>query len=359
MAVRVGDSGNENQHIVDTFEHYFGHLEIKLLTSITAGIRTVSDIEKNQSKLEEAYKLGQSLNQKARNFQAIFIMKKYDYYQPESLKEAFRLMEKFKGRANYIAGGTDIIVQIKQGAALPDALISLRSIEELKGINSCNGELCIGSMTCFRDLERNPVIADCFPALTQAVSVLASPQVRNVATIGGNICNSSPCADSVPPLMITEARVVIEGPGGRREVNIDDYFTGPGGNCMDQVEILTGVKISRNFEFRTGMAFMKNRRVAQDLAIASAAVLIAMDGKICRKCRIAAGSVAPVPLRLKNVEEIIEGEKISPELTNQVRMMVEKGVSPITDVRSTEEYRRTVTGVMVKRAIENCLSAIS
>lgn len=283
-------------------------------------------------------------------------MKKFDYYRPESLKEAYGLMEKLKGHVKYIAGGTDIIVQIKQSAIQPHALISLRGIEALKGINN-DGGLGIRSMTLFRDIEKDPAISRDYPALAQAVSVLANPQVRNVATVGGNLCNSAPSADCAPPLMVMEADLIFEGPGGQREVSIEEFFTGPGQNCMDPAEILKEIKIPEKASC-TGMAFLKIGRMAQDIAIANAAAMLVMDNKICRNCRLAVGAVAPVPLRLKKVERIVEGEEIGPDLLDRVSLMVEQEVSPITDVRSTEGYRRLVSGELVKRAIKEALKSI-
>ena len=280
-------------------------------------------------------------------------MKKFDYYQPQTLKKAFDLMEKWKGRARYIAGGTDIIVSIKQKAVQPHALISLRGIEALKHIDHNSG-LSLGSMTPFREMERDSVIAREYPALAQAVRVLANPQIRNVATLGGNICNAAPSADCAPPLMVMEASLTLEGPGGRRDVPIDGFFKGPGENCMEAGEVLTQIEIPDKAD-HTGMAFLKMGRVAQDIAIVNAAALLVMDHEKCLKCRLAVGAVAPVPLRLENVEKIIEGEEIGPDLLGRVDQMVEKEISPITDVRSTEEYRRTMSGILVKKAIEQAI----
>lgn len=280
-------------------------------------------------------------------------MKRFDYYQPQTLKEAFSLMEKLKGRAIYIAGGTDILVRIKQKASQPDALVSLRGISTLNNI-SRNGGLSLGSMTPFRDLERDPVIIRDYPALAQAVSLLANPQVRNVATVGGNLCNSAPSADSAPPLMVMDATLKLQGPGGEREVPIDDFFTGPGENCMEPVEALTEIQIPERAD-HTGMAFLKVGRVAQDIAIVNAAAWVVMDKKKCGQCRLAVGAVAPTPLRLRNVEKVMEGEEVGPELLDRISKMVEQDVSPITDVRSTEEYRKIMSGVLIKRAIQQAL----
>lgn len=284
-------------------------------------------------------------------------MKRFDYYQPQTLKEAISLMEKLKGRAKYIAGGTDILVRIKQRAIQPEALVSLRGVSTLNNI-SHNGGLSLGSMVPFRDLERDPVIARKYPLLAQAVSHLANPQVRNVATVGGNLCNSAPSADSAPPLMVMEATLKLQGPGGEREIPIDDFFTGPGENCMEAEEALTEIQVSERAD-HTGMAFLKAGRVAQDIAIVNAAALVVMDKKKCQRCRLAVGAVAPVPLRLKKVEKLIEEEEIGPELLGRVVQMVEQEVNPITDVRSTEEYRRIMSGVLIKRAIRQAMKQIN
>ena len=276
-------------------------------------------------------------------------MNKFDYYQPESLNEAYRFMEKLKGNARYIAGGTDIIWRIKQGVINADALISLRGIESIKGINTSKG-LTLGGMALFRDMERNSDLCHKYPALAQAVSVLANPQVRNVATVGGNLCNAAPSADCAPPLLVMEANLVIEGPGGHREVSIEDFFTGPGETCMDRTEVLAQIKIPKP-EPGAETILLKTGRVTQDIAIVNAAALLVMEGKVCRKCRLAVGAVAPVPFRLRSIEKIIEGEEIDPDILDRAGEMVEKEVSPITDVRSTEEYRRAISAVLVKRAL--------
>ncbi|HUU80503.1 MAG TPA: FAD binding domain-containing protein, partial [Acidobacteriota bacterium] len=233
-------------------------------------------------------------------------MKKFAYYQPQTLQEAFGLMDKLKGRARYVAGGTDVIVRLKQKAIEPQALISLTRIDALKGITH-DGGVSLGSMTLLRDLERDHTITRDYPALAQAVKVLANPQVRNVATVGGNLCNSAPSADSAPPLMVLEARLILEGPDGLREVPIDEFFTGPGENSMGPSEILREISIPEKAA-RTGMAFLKIGRVAQDIAVANAAALVVMDGKMCRKCRLVSGAVAPIPLRLTRTEALLEGK---------------------------------------------------
>ena len=284
-------------------------------------------------------------------------MKKFDYHRPQSMKEAFRLMEKYKGRAGYIAGGTDIIVRVKKGAAQPDALISLRGINELRGIEHGLG-MSFGSMTLICELEKEPVFSKDFPALSQAAAVLASPQIRNAATVGGNLANAAPSADCAPPLLALEAQLSLEGPGGKREVLLDEFFQGPGRTCRDPMEIITRITLPP-LEEKTGMAFLKTGRVNQDIALTNAAALLVMENGVCRKCRLAVGAVAPVPLRLKRIESEIEGRTIDDELLARVGGMVEQEINPITDVRAGEDYRRVVTGVMVVRAIRQALRNVS
>jgi carbon-monoxide dehydrogenase medium subunit len=284
-------------------------------------------------------------------------MKKFDYLIPQSLKEAFDLMEKQKGNARYIAGGTDVIVRIKQRAIQPEALISLRNIQDLQGIH-WNGGLRLGSMTLFRDIERDKGIARVYPALNQAVCVLANPQVRNVATIGGNLANAAPSADCAPPLLVLGAILTLEGPGGARDIPLDEFFSGPGKTCMDASEVIKSIFIP-GLEQGAGTAFLKAGRVRQDIALINAAAQIVMDGKICKRCRLAAGAVAPIPLRLKKTEQEVEGQEITPELLEKVKGLVEEEVSPITDVRSTAEYRKIMSGVLVKRAIVQASGGVS
>jgi len=280
-------------------------------------------------------------------------MKKYDYFQPETLKDAYSLMEKSNGRARYIAAGTDLIANIKNRVIQPDALVSLRRIKEISGITQ-NKDLTMGSMTLLRDIERDANIGRNYPALAKAVKALATPQIRNVATIGGNLCNSAPSADCAPPLLVMEASITLEGPGGQRSIAIEDFFMGPGQTCMDISEILTRIRITPPRE-NTGMAFLKVGRVSTDIAIVNAAACLTMEKRVCKKCRLSVGAVAPVPLRLTTVEKMIEGQEISPELLNRAGKMAEEEVKPITDVRSTSGYRRIMSGVLIKRAIEEAI----
>jgi carbon-monoxide dehydrogenase medium subunit len=276
-------------------------------------------------------------------------MSNFDYFKPQSLDEAWELYKKFPG-SWYIAGGTDLMVKIKNREVRPPALISLRSIRELPGIE-IGEKTRIGAMTTITDLVNHPELGRVFPVLTRAAKRIGSPQVRNVGTVGGNLCNCSPCADTALALLVLDARAVLTGPGGSREIPLSEFFMGPGKSCLFSGELLTEILLDKPGPNARAI-FMKKGRVKMDLAIASVGVLLEMDGDTCKKARVAAGSVAPVPLRLKKVEELLQDAVITGELIVEAQKIAMESVSPITDIRSTEAYRREIVGVYIKRALE-------
>jgi len=246
------------------------------------------------------------------------------------------------------------MVQIKNRELQPQALISLRSIPELSFIE-VNGGTRIGALATISDIIQHPELRHNYPVLVEAAMRLGSVQIRNVATIGGNLCNCSPSADMALPLLVLEAKARLQTAKASRDIQLNEFFTGPGESCLTPSEILTDILL--NSPQRNAKAiFLKKGRVKMDLAIASVAMLLEMKAERCRKACIAAGSVAPVPLRLYKVEELLEGATISKELMAKAQQLAAESVSPITDVRATEEYRRQIVGVYVKRGLEKILA---
>lgn len=280
-------------------------------------------------------------------------MRRFDYFRPKSLKEALQLKKTIAG-AKFISGGTDLLIQIKNRELQPSALISLGSIQELSTIE-VDGGARIGALSTICDIIQNPELGHNYPVLVEAAKRLGSVQIRNVATVGGNLCNCSPCADIALPLLVLEAKVRLQTAKVSRDVPLNEFFIGPGESCLASDEILTDILLNSPPQ-NAKAAFLKKGRVKMDLAIASVAVLLEMEGEICRKARISAGSVAPVPLRLNKVEELLEGATISKELVAEAQQLAAESVSPITDVRATEEYRRLIVGVLVKRGLEKILA---
>jgi aerobic carbon-monoxide dehydrogenase medium subunit len=277
-------------------------------------------------------------------------MESFEYHRPRSLEEALQLRRAHEN-ARYISGGTDVLVQIHKLGRRPDALVSLSSIPELQGIELDGRELRIGAATPIREIVRHEGLRELCPVLALAAGRLGSPQIRNRATIGGNLCNASPCADTATPLLVLEARVRARGERGIRELSLEELFRGPGGTRLEDGEILTDILVPRPAPGARA-TFRKKGRVHMDLAVASVAVLVELDGPICRRARLAAGSVAPVPLRLRPVEELLAGKPLDAAVIAAAGAAAERAVSPITDIRSTEEYRRRMVGVFVRRALE-------
>lgn len=276
----------------------------------------------------------------------------FEYHRPRTLQEAWQLKRSVAG-ARFVAGGTDLMVRIRNArrAERPPALISLRNIEELHGIEtgSDGKTTCIGALTPIADLLRSQLLRERYPALVQAAGLLGSPQIRNAATIGGNLCNASPCADTAPPLLVHEARVRLESATGPRELALEDLFVGPGETPLGPDEVLTRIVLDPpDPSART--LFLKKGRVRMDLAQASVAMLLVLASERCIKARIAAGSVAPTPVRLRPVEDLLEGSALSEALLDEAQQLAARSVAPISDLRSTEEYRRQIVGVYVKRA---------
>lgn len=279
-------------------------------------------------------------------------MRRFDYFRPHSLEEALQLKTTISG-AKFISGGTDLMVQIKNCELQPTALISLRSIPELAAIE-VNGDTRIGALTTISDLIQHPELCYKYPVLVKTAKRLGSVQIRNVATIGGNLCNCSPSADMATTLLVLDAKVRLQSIKANREVPLNEFFLGPGETCLAPDEILTDILLEPPSQ-NAKTTFLKKGRVEMDLAIASVAVLLEMEGDRCCKVRLAAGSAAPVPLRLYKVEALLKGVTISKKLVAEAQQLATASVSPITDIRATKEYRRELVGIFVKRALEEAL----
>jgi carbon-monoxide dehydrogenase medium subunit len=277
---------------------------------------------------------------------------RYDYLRPRTLEEALSLKEDV-AESRFIAGGTDLLVRIDDGQERPGALISLRSLPELAGIET-NGVIRLGPMMTLTDILEHRDLCERYPILQQAVRAVGSVQIRNAATLGGNLCNASPCADGAQALLALDATLRVRGAGGERDVPIDQFFVGYRETCLRPDEVLTTVLIDPPPPGGAGI-FLKKCRLERDLALASVAVFVDMDGSTCRRARVAAGSVAPTPLRLKEVESLLQGQRLSPELLSRAQELARQSIAPVSDVRASADYRREITGVLIRRALQAML----
>ncbi len=268
-------------------------------------------------------------------------------------------MESYGERARYIAGGTDILVKIKEKKVSPDFLISLRHIPELAYIRyeEAEGILRIGSMTTHRMLEKSPLIRRKYPILSDAVDNIGSVQIRNVATIGGNIVNAVPSADGAIPLITLGAQIRMRGPKGERVMELVDFFIGPGQTLLEHGEIVLEFVVPR-LSPHTGMAYYKHtRRAAMEIPILGVAVLLSLedDGITCSKARIGLGVLAPTPMRALNAEEVLEGEKVEGVLLEKAGKVAAEECKARDSVRGEAWYRRAMVEALVKRLGELCM----
>ncbi|MAG63236.1 MAG: xanthine dehydrogenase family protein subunit M [Planctomycetota bacterium] len=280
-------------------------------------------------------------------------MTTHTYLRPTCIEEALQLASQHPG-ARFVAGGTDLMVQSQRGRVSPETLVSLRRVDELGQISWADGQLRIGAAVPLASVAQHEQVLRGFHALGQSIAVVGSPQIRNVASLGGNLCNASPGADTAPALLAHGAQVELVGPAGPRTLDLTDFFLGPGSTALQEGEILTAVLLQE--APGSSSAFLRKGRVRMDLAIASAAVQLDVEDDVCRLARIAVGAVAPTPLRLLAAEACLTGQRLDGDAVNQAASAVADAIAPISDLRASREYRLQLTPVLVRRALNACLA---
>ena len=278
---------------------------------------------------------------------------RFDVHRPRDLEEARSLARRLPG-SRFVAGGTDLLIRLKAGAVKAPALICLRSIPELRGIELQDGGATIGAATPIAELLRHPGLAEHFPVLVEACSQLGSVQIRNAATLGGNLCNASPCADTALPGLVHGARARDLGAGGLREIPLRELFLGPRVNALAPDEVLVALCFDPVAPGSTG-AFEKWTRVAMDISLVSVAVHLEWEGSRCVLARAAAGSAAPTPVRLTHTEQALRGELTEVRIA-QARGVAAQDIQPVDDIRASAWYRRHMVGVLVQRAVERAIA---
>ena len=275
------------------------------------------------------------------------LTQEFDYHRPDSLAGAFELLAEYGESAKVIAGGTDVVPQLKYEKIAPNHLITLMKIPGLSDIEEDKGGLNIGACARLRDVKQACAQNLQYAALHDALCSIGKVQVMNMGTLGGNLCTASPAADSVPPLLVLNGRVTLSSQEGRRTVGVGDFITGPYAAVMTAGEIMTEIHVPSAHDHQ-GSAFLKVARVAADISKLSCAVALQRDADRCVSCRIALGAVAPVPVRVKAAEELLSGRQINATLLAEAAKSVSAEIQPISDVRSTETYRRQVAAVIFK-----------
>ena len=279
----------------------------------------------------------------------------FDFYQPASLAEASRLLKENGPGGRFLAGGTDLVIAMKEKGLLPKYIVDLKRVPGLSGIReNSDGSISIGALTTMYAIETSPLLRGKFPFLSQSAAEVGSIQIRNRATVGGNMANATPSADVAPSLIALGAAAKIAGAAGARAVPLEEFFRGPGQNIMSPDEILTEIVIPKTSPQLVGEYIKFSPRDMMDLAYVGVAVVYNLEqDRRCTGVRIVLGAVAPTPIRAKRSEGLLEGKVLSEELADQMGAEAAKESKPISDVRSTAEYRRAMVGVMTKRALLN------
>ena len=278
-----------------------------------------------------------------------------DFYQPATLAEASRLLKENGPGGRFLAGGTDLVIAMKEKGLLPKYIVDLKRVPGLSGIReNSDGSIAIGALTTMYAIETSPVITKKYPFLAQSAAEVGSIQIRNRATVGGNMANATPSADVAPSLIALNATAKIAGTAGERTMSMEEFFRGPGQNAMSADEILTEITIPKTGAQLVGEYIKFSPRDMMDLAYIGVAVAYNLGSdKKCTGVRIVLGAVAPTPIRAKNSEALLEGKTLTEGLATQVGDEAARESKPISDVRSSADYRRAMVGVMTKRAVLN------
>jgi CO/xanthine dehydrogenase FAD-binding subunit len=283
---------------------------------------------------------------------------KFDYLAPNTIDEALSTLSQYKGRAKVMAGGTDILPKLKEREIkAPEYIIDLKGIPDLDYIKYDEvGGLSIGALATIHAVETSPIIQERFGVLFQAAESMASTQVRNRGTLAGNLCNAVPSADTAPALLTLEASLKLISQKGERTVNVKDFFTGPNETVLTDEEILREIHVP-NLPPRSRGRYLKlTPRRSMDLAVVGVAVVVVAEDGICNDIRIALGAVAPTPIRARQAENMIRGQKLSDEVIEGAARIAAEECRPISDHRASAEYRTEMVKVLTKRAIQQAIS---
>ncbi|MDA3941621.1 MAG: xanthine dehydrogenase family protein subunit M [Spirochaetia bacterium] len=273
-------------------------------------------------------------------------MDNFRYMKPATLEEAISSKSELGNKANFLLGGTDLFIAMDKGVTVPDAVIDLKGIESLKYLEERDGSIYIGATVTWTELLESELIKKHAPGLWEASDLVASVGVRNTATLVGNLCNAVPSLEGGAPLYVRDAVVFLEGKDGRREVAVKDFFTGVKRTVLKEDELMTGLKIPVVQDF--GEVYIKmGRYEGEDLAQAGVSVFVDKNNNY----RISLSAVAITPVRATKAENFLKGKKLNDELAAEAAELALEAISPISDLRSSKEYRIHMCRIMVKRGL--------
>lgn len=278
-------------------------------------------------------------------------MQAFDHYTPQSLPEALELLGHLNGQAHVIAGGSDLVIKMRRGELVPATIINIKRLPELRGLSfDKESGLQLGALTTLGELTRSPVIQEHYPCLTKTANLIASRQIRNFATVGGNLCNASPAADTAPPLIALEATVHLVGPHGKRELPLEDFFLGPGQSALAQGELLQRISVPPP-DGET--IYIKHiPRAFMDISLVGVCVRLKLVENHCHFARIVLGAVASTPLRARQAEAALIDQLLTPERIDQAAKLAAEESAPIDDPGGSAWYRRRIVEVVTRRGLQ-------
>ncbi len=280
-------------------------------------------------------------------------MRNFEFFEPETIEEASNLLTKYNGTAELLAGGTDLIIEMKARTATPEHVISLEKIPGLSGIEYNEGSgLRIGALTKMRTLERDSIIRERYTALAEGASEVGGVQIRHLATVGGNISHGSPAADTAAPLLALGAQVKIASADGERAVPIETFFIGPGQTVLKTGEIVTAFECPARGANQGSQYIKQKIREVMDLAFVGVASSATANNGTVSDVKIGLAAVAPTPLRATDAEAIVNGNALTAELLEQAATAASAQSSPISDLRCSAEHRREMVGVLTRRTLQ-------
>ena len=281
------------------------------------------------------------------------------YLKPQTLEEGLDVLSRTRGNLKVIAGGTDLLMQMKRGVVAPEYIVDISNIPNQAYIKDNGAEgIEIGAQTTVNEVASSSAVQKSYAALSQAAGELAVLKIRYTATIAGNICNASPSAETPPALLALGAKVIICSSSNTRIVPVEEFFVGPGKTVLESGELVTAIIIPKPAS-ASGSVYIKHTlRKAMDLAIVGVACSITMDNGVVSDVKIALGAVAPTPIRSKEAEKVLQGKKINDDLIKQAAKAASNESKPIDDIRSTADYRKKMVAVLTERAIKAAIEKI-
>ena len=282
-------------------------------------------------------------------------LKTFEYFEPRTVEEAIGTLSTYGAKAKVLAAGVDLVPRLRKRQIHPEYMINIQQIEGLDGIIKETAEGSrIGALASLRSIELSPLVKKNYFVLHEAIHSIASIQVKTQGTAVGNLCVATPASDVAPALLILDAKFRIVGSSGEKMVPVENFYLGVGKTVLQPNEIITEIVLPKP-QAKTGGAFLKLVRTTADIAKVNAAATLTMADGTCKEARIAVGSVAPTVLRSKKAEGALKGQKLDLKVIETAARAAAEEVKPITDLRSTAEYRKETTRVLVKRVVEKAL----